>query len=47
MKEGVITERGTFQELMALGGDFAEVYNVQQAQRAAVADFSNAKGGEN
>ena len=47
MKEGVITERGTFEELMALGGDFAEVYNVQQAQRAAVAYFDSAKGGEN
>jgi len=46
MKEGVITERGTFEELMALGGDVAEVYNVQQAQRAAVANFDSAKGGE-
>ena len=26
-------------ELMALGGDFAEVYNIQQAQRQQVVDF--------
>lgn len=34
MKDGVITERGTFEELMALGGSFAHVYNVQQEQQA-------------
>ena len=39
MKDGVITERGTFDELMALQGDFAEVYNIQQAQRQQVVDF--------
>ncbi len=39
MKDGVITERGTFEELMALQGDFAEVYNIQQAQRQQVVDF--------
>ena len=39
MKDGKITERGTFKELMALGGDFAEVYNIQQAQRQQVVDF--------
>lgn len=39
LKEGVITERGTFDELMALGGDFAEVYNIQMAQRASVVDY--------
>ncbi len=39
MKDGVITERGTFEELMALQGDFAEVYNIQQAQRQRVMDF--------
>ena len=39
MKDGVITERGTFDELMALNGDFAEVYNIQQAQRQQVMDF--------
>ncbi|MBE5921985.1 MAG: ABC transporter ATP-binding protein [Lachnospiraceae bacterium] len=39
MKDGVITERGTFTELMALNGDFAQVYNIQQAQRAQVVDY--------
>ena len=39
MRDGVITERGTFQELMDLNGDFAQVYNIQQAQRAQVVDF--------
>ena len=39
LKDGVITERGTFSELMALNGDFAEVYNIQQAQRQQVVDF--------
>jgi len=39
MKDGVITERGTFEELMALNGDFAEVYNIQQAQRQQVVDY--------
>lgn len=39
MKDGVITERGTFAELMALQGDFAQVYNIQQAQRQQVVDF--------
>ncbi len=34
MKDGEITERGTFEELMALGGSFAHVYNVQQQQAA-------------
>lgn len=39
MKDGAITERGTFAELMALQGDFAQVYNIQQAQRQQVVDF--------
>ena len=39
MRDGKITERGTFDELMALGGDFAQVYNIQQAQRQSVMDF--------
>lgn len=34
MKDGEITERGTFAELMALNGSFARVYNVQQQQAA-------------
>ena len=39
MKDGAITERGTFAELMALNGDFAEVYSIQQAQRQQVVDY--------
>ena len=39
MRDGKITERGSFQELMALNGDFAQVYNIQQAQRQSVMDF--------
>ena len=39
MKDGEITERGTFQELMALGGSFAHVYNVQQEQQDSVVDY--------
>lgn len=34
MKDGVITERGTFQELMELEGRFAHIYRVQQEQQA-------------
>lgn len=49
LKDGKITERGTFEELMALGGDFAQVYNIQQAQRQQVMDFDAlaAEGGVN
>ena len=49
MKDGRITERGSFEELMALNGDFAEVYNIQQAQRQQVVDFDAlaAEGGVN
>ena len=39
MRDGKITERGSFDELMALGGDFAHVYNIQQAQRQSVMDY--------
>ena len=41
MKDGRITERGTFKELMELGGSFARVYNVQQEQQASVIDYNN------
>ena len=49
MRDGKITERGTFEELMALGGDFAQVYNIQQAQRQSVMDYDAlaAKSGVN
>lgn len=41
MKDGEITERGTFKELMELGGSFAHVYNVQQEQQAGMVDFDH------
>lgn len=41
MRDGQITERGTFRELMELGGSFARVYNVQQEQQASVIDYDN------
>lgn len=34
MKDGRITERGSFKELMELGGSFAHIYRVQQEQQA-------------
>ena len=39
--DGAIAERGTFDELMALDGHFANVYRTQQAQRESVVDFGN------
>lgn len=47
MKDGRITERGTFEELMAQNGDFSEVYNSQQARRKQMVDFDElaVKGG--
>lgn len=41
MKDGEITERGTFKELMALGGSFAHVYNIQQEQQAGAIDYDS------
>ena len=41
MRDGKISERGTFEELMALNGDFAHVYNIQQAQRQSVMDYDS------
>ena len=38
MRDGEITERGTFKELMELGGSFAHVYHVQQEQQAGMID---------
>ena len=34
MKDGEITERGSFRELMEMGGSFAHIYRVQQEQQA-------------
>lgn len=39
MQDGMIIERGTFKELMKLGGHFANVYNIQDAQKKSVIDF--------
>ena len=36
MRDGSITERGTFNELMKLGGDFAKIYNIQKNQEGSV-----------
>lgn len=36
MKNGMIIERGSFDELMALNGHFAHVYNIQQTQEGSV-----------
>lgn len=49
LKDGAITERGTFEQLMDRNGDFAAVYNIQQAQRQQVVDFDGlaAEGGVN
>lgn len=41
MKDGMITERGTFKELMALGGSFAHVYHVQQEQQKSTIDYKD------
>ncbi|MBQ9957282.1 MAG: ATP-binding cassette domain-containing protein, partial [Ruminococcus sp.] len=48
MKDGEIAERGTFEELMQLGGSFAKVYNVQQEQQDRTVDYDSLaeKGGE-
>ena len=39
MQDGMIIERGTFDELMKIDGHFAKVYNVQEAQKEKVIDF--------
>ena len=36
MREGSITERGTFDELMKRNGDFAKIYNIQKNQEGSV-----------
>ncbi|MVX63975.1 ATP-binding cassette domain-containing protein [Clostridium chromiireducens] len=46
MQDGMISERGTFDELMKLGGHFAKVYKIQEAQRKSVIDFDALATGE-
>jgi ATP-binding cassette subfamily B protein len=36
MRDGSITERGTFEELMEQNGDFAKIYNIQKNQEGSV-----------
>ena len=36
MRDGSIVERGSFDELMKLGGDFAKIYHIQQTQEGSV-----------
>ena len=36
MRDGSIEERGTFDELMKLNGDFAKIYNIQKNQEGSV-----------
>ena len=36
MRDGEIIERGTFDELMKLGGTFAKIYNIQMTQEGSV-----------
>lgn len=40
MQDGMIVERGTFDELMKLGGHFAKVYNIQENERSEVIDYN-------
>ena len=39
MQDGMITERGTFDELMALNGRFAKVYKIQEAQNREIINY--------
>lgn len=39
MQDGEIVERGTFEELMKLGGHFAKVYEIQESQRKSAIDY--------
>ena len=39
IKDGIIAERGNFEELMAFNGHFASIYNIQKAQQESAIDF--------
>jgi len=39
LKDGRISERGTFEELMQWNGDFAQVYKIQQERRSQIVDY--------
>ena len=40
MQDGMVLERGTFDELMAANGRFARVYRVQEAQNREIIDYT-------
>ncbi len=44
MQDGMITERGTFNELMELNGRFAKVYKVQEAQNKEIISYNEENG---
>ena len=46
LQDGMIVERGSFEELMALDGHFAAVYRIQEAQQKSVVDFDALAGKE-
>ena len=46
MQDGEIVERGTFEELLALKGHFAKVYEIQENQRHQAVDYDNLRLGE-
>lgn len=46
LQDGMIIERGNFDELMKLDGHFAKVYQVQEAQRKAVVNFDEIAEGQ-
>lgn len=46
MQDGKILEKGTFEELMKIKGHFANVYEIQEAQRKSVIDFDALAEGE-
>ncbi|MBO4706925.1 MAG: ABC transporter ATP-binding protein [Spirochaetaceae bacterium] len=41
LKDGEIVERGTFEELMAMNGQFAAVYNIQEEQNKSMMNFDS------
>ena len=46
MQDGMITERGTFDELMALNGRFAKLYRIQEAQSKEIINYGEDNNGK-
>lgn len=46
LQDGEIVERGTFKELIDLGGHFANIYNIQEAQKAKAINYDKVKNME-